>query len=260
MAWFQRDFNREEPRDDIRLPKGRYRARIGGRAAATRRSRGADLVIPIREQITIASPPEAVWPLLSDPALVASCIPGATLTKAGDDGAYQGTMRVKFGPTVAQFRGEAKLAYDHAARRCTIEGRGIDGRGASRANASGVVEASGAETTLLKVEGTFNVVGPLETFANAGGVHLARAILAEFAENVAKLVRDAPAGIATLAPPLGGKEDSSAGRSHQAVAGDARSTTTAGQPAAAELSAAKLLWRMFKSWLRQVFSGKREAR
>ena len=30
-------------------------------------------------------------------------------------------MRVKFGPTVAQFRGEAKLAYDHTARRCSIE-------------------------------------------------------------------------------------------------------------------------------------------
>ena len=40
-------------------------------------------------------------------------------------------MRVKFGPTVAQFRGEAKLAYDHTARLCSIEGRGIDGRGAS---------------------------------------------------------------------------------------------------------------------------------
>ena len=39
------------------------------------------------------------------------------------------------------------------------------------------------DTTLLKVEGNFNVTGPLETFANAGGVHLARAILAEFAES-----------------------------------------------------------------------------
>jgi hypothetical protein len=74
-------------------------------------------MISIREEITIASPPEAVWPFLSDPAVVASCIPGATLTKAGAKGAYQGTMRVKFGPTVAQFRGEAKLTYDHAARR-----------------------------------------------------------------------------------------------------------------------------------------------
>jgi carbon monoxide dehydrogenase subunit G len=97
--------------------------------------------------------------------VVASCIPGATLTKAGDNGAYQGTMRIKFGPTVAQFRGEAKLAYDHGARRCSIEGRGIDGRGASRANASGVVEASGTDTTVLKVESNFNVTGPLETFA-----------------------------------------------------------------------------------------------
>ena len=44
---------------------------------------------------------------LVGPAVVASCIPGATLTKAGANGVYQGTMRVKFGPTVAQFRGDA---------------------------------------------------------------------------------------------------------------------------------------------------------
>ena len=79
---------------------------------------------------------------------------------------------------MATFRGEAKLAYDDAALRCTIEGRGIDGRGVSRALASGVVTASGTETTVLKVEGNFNVTGPLETFASAGGVHLARELLA----------------------------------------------------------------------------------
>jgi carbon monoxide dehydrogenase subunit G len=93
---------------------------------------------------------------LVGPAVVASCIPGATLTKAGANGVYQGTMRVKFGPTVAQFRGEASLTYDHAAQRCSIEGRGIDGRGASRANASGADEASGTDTTVLKVEGNFD--------------------------------------------------------------------------------------------------------
>jgi uncharacterized protein len=196
-------------------------------------------MISIREEITIPSPPEAVWPLLSDPAVVASCIPGATLTKAGDEGAYQGTMRVKFGPTVATFRGEAKLTYDHAARRCTIEGRGIDGRGASRALASGIVEASGSDTTVLKAEGNFTITGPLETFANAGGVHLARAILAEFAENMAKLVAEQAAHAAAEpaiapAPP---------------------------QPAA-ELRAGKILWRALVSWLRQIFFGKgqREAR
>ena len=182
-------------------------------------------MISIHEEITIAAPPEAVWPLLSDPALVASCIPGAALTKADDKGGYQGTMRVKFGPTVAQFRGEAKLAYDHAARRCKVEGRGIDGRGASRANATGIVEASGTDTTLLRVEGNFHVTGPLETFANAGGVHLARALLAEFAANVAKLMA-APAGEAEL------------------------------PGEAAALSGGKILSRAAASWVREKFSGK----
>jgi len=37
-------------------------------------------MISIREEIAIAAPPEAVWRLLSDPAMVASCIPGTVLT------------------------------------------------------------------------------------------------------------------------------------------------------------------------------------
>ncbi len=219
-------------------------------------------MISIREEITIAAPPDAVWPLLSDPAVVASCIPGATLTKTSDDGTYQGTMRVKFGPTVAQFRGEARLAYDHAARRCSIEGRGIDGRGASRANASGAVQASGTDTTVLKVEGNFNVTGPLETFANAGGVHLARAILAEFAENVAKLMTNQTGANGEAAPLATASATESAPPleplTPQPVRSAAEPATTAPRPAAAELSGGKMFWRVVVSWLRQVFSGKRE--
>jgi hypothetical protein len=161
-------------------------------------------------------------------------------------------MRVKFGPTVAVFRGEAKLAYDHSARRCTIEGRGIDGRGASRANASGTVEANGGETTLLKVEGQFNVTGPLETFANAGGVHLARAILAEFGENVAKLMAERPRQMAHSSNPV-----ISAGERERTAAPEDDKTV---MPATSELKAGKLLWRAFVSWLRNVFFGKRDAR
>src|SRR5215813_2928170 len=191
-------------------------------------------MISIHEEIAIATPPEVLWPILSDPATVASCIPGAALTKSGDGGVYQGTMRVKFGPTLAVFRGEAKLAYDHSARRCTIQGRGIDGRGASRANASGTVEASGNDTTLLKVEGQFSVTGPLETFANAGGVHLARAILAEFAENVAKLMTEEvrPSTPDPNAPPVGVEREPTAS---QPTEGEVRAAP------AAELEGGKLL-------------------
>jgi uncharacterized protein len=179
----------------------------------------------ISETTTIPSPADKVWPLLRDPALVASCIPGATLAPDQGDGMWRGSVRVKFGPTVAVFRGEASLAFDDAARTCTIEGRGIDGRGASRALASGTVKVSGNDTTELTVDGSFSVSGPLETFANAGGVHVARALLAEFSANIAKQVAAQPAGDA------------------------APSDQTAPEPAK-ELSGLALLWRAFIIWVR----------
>ncbi|MCP5149231.1 MAG: SRPBCC family protein [Ectothiorhodospiraceae bacterium] len=145
-------------------------------------------MVTLDEETTIAASPDVVWPLLRDPATVAACIPGAELA-GGDDDVWRGNIRVKFGPTVAVFRGEATLDFEDAARRCTIDGRGIDGRGASRALASCVVSVAEADgATRLHVAGEFNVTGPLEGFVNAGGVHVARALLAEFSANVAERV------------------------------------------------------------------------
>jgi uncharacterized protein len=186
----------------------------------------------VTETTTIPSPADKVWPLLRDPALVASCIPGAELAPDQGDGLWRGSIKVKFGPTVAAFRGEATLAFDDASRTCTIEGRGIDGRGASRALANGVVKVSGSDTTELIVDGSFTVSGPLETFANAGGVHVARALLGEFSANMAKKVTaQAPSVPPDVISPDG-------------------ATPVAPPPPAAEISGFSLLWRAFLSWLR----------
>lgn len=196
----------------------------------------------LAEQTRIAAPLAAVWPLLSDPAAVAACIPGAELAPDKGDGLWRGQVKVKFGPTIATFKGEAKLDYDHAAHRVVIEGRGIDGRGASRALASGSVAATeqGGET-LLDVQGSFTVTGPLETFANAGGVHVARALLAEFAASMARLVAER-APTPEPAPTA------------EAPAAAAPPPAPPPPPMrAAELSATKLLWRAFLSWLRSLF-------
>jgi carbon monoxide dehydrogenase subunit G len=199
----------------------------------------------VTETTTIPSPADRVWPLLRDPALVASCIPGATLSPDQGDGVWRGSIRVKFGPTVAIFRGEATLAFDDAARTCTIEGRGIDGRGASRALASGVVKVGGGGTTELSVDGSFSVSGPLETFANAGGIHLARALLAEFSANMAKKVAEQSPPIA--APEVPPVEAAALAAPPPATA---PSPPAAPPPAAAEISGFSLLWRAFLSWLR----------
>ena len=198
----------------------------------------------VTETTTIPSPADKVWPLLRDPALVASCIPGASLSPDQGDGVWRGSIRVKFGPTVAVFRGEATLAFDDAARTCTIEGRGIDGRGASRALANGVVRISGTDTTALAIDGSFSVSGPLETFANAGGVHVARALLAEFSTNIAKQVGAAPAAPQT--------PETAPSKATEATPIEAKPPGTPPAPPlpAKEINAFSLLWRAFLSWIR----------
>lgn len=147
-------------------------------------------MIALKEQFSVPAPPDEVWPLMSDPAIVAACIPGAELSELTPDGAHRGKVTFRFGPTVAVFRGETRLTYDHSGKRCLIEARGIDQRGASRARARFEVQARGTDSTEVTMEGGFEVAGPLEMFASAGGVHVARALLAEFAANIAKVIED----------------------------------------------------------------------
>jgi uncharacterized protein len=211
----------------------------------------------LSEEITIPSPVAEVWPLLADPALVATCIPGASLTTTDVSGVYQGTMRVKFGPTVATFRGEARIAYHPDTLSCTIEGRGIDGRGQSRANASGVAHVtSRGDETVLQVEGDFAVTGPLETFANAGGVHVARALLAEFSQNIVKLLTTEgdPAPEAEEIPLV---EPQTPAQQARALAGASPEPPASRQT---ELRGGALLWRAGLLWLKQVFNRQRAPR
>ena len=58
---------------------------------------------PLKETFSIDAPPDEVWPLLSDPAVVAACIPGAELNELTPDGAHRGKVTFKFGPTVAGY-------------------------------------------------------------------------------------------------------------------------------------------------------------
>ncbi|MCZ8141695.1 MAG: SRPBCC family protein [Acetobacteraceae bacterium] len=202
----------------------------------------------ISEQTLIPAPLGVVWPLLSDPAEVAACIPGAQLAPSTGDGLWRGSIKVKFGPTTAAFRGEAKLEYDHDAHRCRIEGRGIDQRGASRALANGdVLAVAEGDATRLTVNGSFTVTGPLETFANAGGVHVARALLAEFANNMAnRAMAAAPAAAPVV--------EQSAPEAPAAAAPAAPAPLPPPPPApAAELNAFGLLWRAFLSWISSLF-------
>jgi carbon monoxide dehydrogenase subunit G len=204
----------------------------------------------ITEQTRIAAPLAEVWPLLRDPASVVACIPGAELAPDQGDGIWRGGIRVRFGPTAAVFRGEATLDFDDDRHRCVMEGRGIDQRGASRALANGTIEAEAGDdaTTRLTVQGSFAVTGPLETFANAGGVHLARTLLTEFSTNMAELIAERRGPAAADASPPAALGDASFACSPSGA------TMPPPRGPVRELNAMTLLWRAFRDWLRSLFS------
>lgn len=202
----------------------------------------------LKEETSIAAPPDNVWPLLRDPKVVAGCIPGAELAPESSDDLWRGSIRVKFGPTVAAFRGEAALDFDDETRTCTIKGRGIDQRGASRALASGKVAVTGDAETTLSVEGEFNVTGPLEAFANSGGVHVAKALLAEFSSNLAQVASGAAA--AADGP---GSEPSSG----TSATTETETAATPMPPRPKEINGLALLWQAFLSMIGGLFGRKR---
>jgi hypothetical protein len=100
------------------------------------------------------------------------------------------------------------------------------------------------------VNGSFTVTGPLETFANAGGVHVARALLAEFANNMAnRAMAAAPAATPVPEPALPGAADAPAPQ----AAAPAPPPAPPPPAPAAEINAFSLLWRAFLSWISSLF-------
>jgi hypothetical protein len=104
-----------------------------------------------------------------------------------------------------------------------------------------VVKLSGGDTTELAVDGSFSVSGPLETFANAGGIHVARALLAEFSANMARQVGEQSAHFRP--PPFRQSGPPRLPHHH-------RRRHHRRRRHAAEISGFGLLWRAFLSWLR----------
>jgi hypothetical protein len=103
------------------------------------------------------------------------------------------------------------------------------------------MSADGDAETTLKIDGEFNVTGPLETFANAGGVHVARALLAEFSQNLALKVGSAGDNL----EPKSQEKEIRAG----AQQSDAVKQST-------ELNAVSLFFQTLKSMIAGLFSRK----
>lgn len=146
-------------------------------------------MIEINEQIDVpCAGPRAVWDLLSDPHAVVGCVPGAALGEEHEDGTFDGTLTVKFGPAKVTFRARIDLALDVAAMTGSVTARGKDKQGGTRFRATmsfKVTEQTGPPGSKVLIEGENEVSGKLAQLVESGAKIVIKRMATEFAENLA---------------------------------------------------------------------------
>ena len=77
----------------------------------------------ITQSFVVDQPAQAVWQLLQNVPEVVTCIPGFTLTGQEGEATYKGKVRIRLGPVVGAFEGEATVVdVDEATHTTRIEG------------------------------------------------------------------------------------------------------------------------------------------
>lgn len=193
-------------------------------------------MIVFNDQFEVPADPDAVMQRFMDVDAIAGCVPGVTLDGQDEQGNYLGTMTVAFGPKRLKFQGRMKCAFDAAARTGVLSGGGAAaGRSAQvQMNTRFSVVPAGVGRSRVEIASRTEMHGVLAQFATAGGAAVAKQLMEEFANNLSQAL----AASATSASAGPGAE------------GGAHAAPAKAPPRAAELSAGRLLWRMFAARLR----------
>ena len=149
-------------------------------------------MIEINEKFDVPSAaPRTVWELLSDPKAVVGCVPGATLGEEHEDGSFDGSLMVKFGPARVTFKARIELEIDDAAMTGSVTSRGKDSQGGTRFSAKmgfSVIENTEQQGATVLIKGENEITGKLSGIVEAGAKIVIKRMSAEFAENLAARV------------------------------------------------------------------------
>lgn len=156
----------------------------------------------LSNEFEVAVPLERAWEALLDIERVAQFLPGATIEPGEEQGVYQGSMRVKVGPMVANYKGTARLGkVDEDARSADIEVQAKEARGQGTAAAvirNQLVPADGG--TRVVAETDLQVTGKQAQFGRGIMQDVAGKMLDQFADRFERYLLE---GDAESAPPAG---------------------------------------------------------
>ena len=137
----------------------------------------------IENDMHVSASMEEAWALLTDIPAIAPCLPGAKLI--GQDGhTYEGTMKVKVGPIVAEYSGTATVVeMNETDRTVKLTASGRDKRGAGNASAdifASMVEVDGGTTVSIATD--LKVAGKVAQFGRGAMADISKKLLGQFAE------------------------------------------------------------------------------
>ena len=161
-------------------------------------------------EFTVNVPIEKAWVTLTDVELIAPCLPGAQLQEVEGE-TYRGQVKVKVGPILAQFKGEAHFVEkDDVNHKAVLRGKGRDLGGKGNADALITAQLTEATSSSTKVVVTtdLNITGKVAQFGRGALADVSNKLLVQFVDNLETTVLNQPAaGAAVATEPLAAVAD-----------------------------------------------------
>lgn len=144
----------------------------------------------LHHEFTVPVPAADAWRILTDLERLAPCLPGAQLTEVEGE-VYRGQVKVKVGPIVAQFKGQASfVSRDDAEYTASLkaEGRDTGGKGNASATITAKLVSTGTSSATCTVDTDLNITGKVAQFGRGALADVSDKLLLQFVDNLNALI------------------------------------------------------------------------
>lgn len=155
----------------------------------------------IEDGFTVAAPIERVWACITDPDIVAPCVPGCQSVEAISPTAYKAQVQIAVGPIKAKFNLDVEVIEENPPNELRSRTRGEEGSRASIVSAENLLRLAPAEDggTEVTYSSEVSVVGRLGKFGLGVMKKKAQTLGQQFAENFRQKVEEEATGAAEAA-------------------------------------------------------------
>ena len=144
----------------------------------------------LNHTFTVNQPVAETWVVLTDLERIAPCLAGAELHEVHGD-VFKGGVKIKVGPIVAQFKGEAQFVeLDTVNFRAHLKasGRDIGGKGNASATITAQLTAITPTSTSVNVVTDLAITGKVAQFGRGALADISEKLIAQFADNLNALI------------------------------------------------------------------------